>query len=290
MENPITPLPKRQPLPAHVQRSFFVLGGIAIGAAIVLATLAFVRPEPPKVIYRPQPQGQLQPMMQGASPSADLTKPTEAKKLADEAAVQPYNPFAGNIGGGNYETAPGSGREIARFPRAYSFSSGGSDPAPKQTPEEPASVKGLLVTVRLDVSDPDGAVRELQGIAGKAGGLAIQFDEVAVKETAEGAIMLVPATRAAEVEKALSSVGGVVASDHWNGSASNRIDRVESSAQDRISDLHLKRQELLVKYLEDAPQIKHIDEDTDRITKSLNNFRTNRPALGTAVFKIKFLG
>lgn len=293
MENPILPSTRKAPVPANVQRGFFVLGGIVIGAGIVLATLAFMRPEPPRVIYRSQPAGEPQAMIQTPVPNGNTPDP--AKKVdsakpgatpTEQGAVQPYNPFAGNIGG-SFEAAPEPGRVSSRIPSRFSFN---TEAAPRQVPEEPQSaVRGLLVTVRLDVSDPDGAVRELQGLAGKAGGLAIEFDETAVKESAEGAILFVPATRADEVEKALGSVGGVVATDHWNGSSSNRIDRVESNAQDRISDLHLKRQELLVKYTEDAPQIKHIDEDTDRINKSLGSFRSNRPGMGTAVFKIRFL-
>ena len=67
------------------------------------------------------------------------------------------------------------------------------------------------------------------------------------------------------------------------------MDRVEGAAQERLSELNLRRQELLVKYYEDAPQIKQIDEDTKRIQKSLGAFRSRRTDSSAAVIVVKFV-
>ncbi len=155
------------------------------------------------------------------------------------------------------------------------------------TPDQPP--KALLVTIRVNVGDPTQAVKAAEAVASKEGGNAIRYDDSALRAEPEGVILFVPAPKADQVEKELGSLGSVVVSEKWSGAAGERIDRIERDANDRLSALHVQRQELLIKFFEDAPPIKHIDEDSDRITKSLAALRAQKQGATIAVFKLKFL-
>ena len=301
--------PRRGPSPG-VQKGIFLIAGIAIGGAIAIATLRFAR-RPERIVYRtpqsnavaPAKTGSVErldsapvqsaapgPKPEAGDPKAQAGQQGKAgAQGAKGAAVQPFNPFDGSL------AAAMPPREITghitagpsvTMPKADATHGGVSqDPAPRES--EP--IEGLLVTIRLNVGDPNQALQALEGVATKEGGSLIEYDETAASQDPEGAILFVPAAKADEAQKSLAAVGSVVVSDTWTGPSTARLDRIEGPAKDRISDLHIKRQELLVKFLEDAPQIKHIDEDSDRINKSLAALRSHRPGLKTAVLKIKFL-
>ncbi|HTQ09757.1 MAG TPA: hypothetical protein VMI31_06770 [Fimbriimonadaceae bacterium] len=176
---------------------------------------------------------------------------------------------------------PGPGVQINPNP------GGGPDGSP--VPPDQTPPKTMLVTMRLNVTDPDQALKSLQQIASKEDGAAIQFDETAKNPDPEGAILFVPSAKEQDTEKLVGAIGDLVVSDTWTGSSADRMDRIESDATNRINELHIKRQELLVKYFDDAPQIRHIDEDSDRITKCLASLRAQKPGAKTAVIKIKFI-
>jgi hypothetical protein len=277
-----------------VQRALFLLGGVAIGGALVMATLRFAKNEP-QVSYARVPlansnvPNRTAPPIDKKEPHAG-TRATEPKKDEDakwDPTKQPFNPFDVRIG------PPMPAKEITghieQGPMDSKTPGGNQKPSSPVDPPETVTPKGLLVTMRLDVGDPDAAVKALQGIASKVGGSAIRFDESAANSDAEGAIVFVSTDKCEEAAKLIESVGSIVVSDKWTGSSLDRIDRIERLAADRLSDLRMKRQELLIKYFEDAPEVKHLDEDVDRISKCVAALRARKPGPNTAVIKIKFL-
>lgn len=301
MDDPTSPKPNLLPVAKEsdrprgmsvaAQRVLFLLIGIGVGSVIVLGGLYLLRP--PRVVYRTPPVKET-PAVQSPPPlsnpqSLSESKPGVQPPKADAAkpglGMPPFNPFDGSIASamppkeitGHIEPGP---------PPVLPNPSAGDTPPASQDVGPP---KGLLLTVRLDVSDPDAAVKSLQALAARESGTAIQFDETASKSDAEGVVIFVPATKAEEAEKALATVGSVVATDRWTGSSGDRLDRIEANAQETLSALNLHRQELLVKYFEDAPQIKNIDEDSGRIKKCLAALHGQKSGPGIAVFKIKFL-
>lgn len=299
-------------VPLGAQRLLFLVVGAAIGGAVVLTVLHMLDRSTPRLAYDGTPvRTQLQnaipqgggpqsspPGAGSAIPGPDKSKPAQTTQTAPNADngakpgahEAPFNPFDGSLASSmppkqitGKINAPPSG------PPAATGTSGSKDPAISQS-QEPAAPRGQLITIRLDVSDPDAAVKALEAIAAKEGGSAIQYDEMAVKRYAEGALLFVPAASAAETEKQIAGVGSVIVSDKWDGSSGDRLDRIERTASDRLSDLHIQRQELLVKYLEEAPQIKHIDEDSERINKCVEALRAHKAGPNTAVLKIRFVG
>jgi hypothetical protein len=261
-----------------------------------MATLRFAQ-RPAQTSYVQVPMKDLAPPSSSSTPDPK-NDPDPAKKeggevpKAEESAKwdpskQPFNPFDVSLG----STTPPKeiSGHIEPGPMTAAPKPGEAKPAPRVDPQETPTPKGLLVAMRLAISDPEAAVKALQGIASKVGGAAIQFDEMASKPDPEGAIVFVPGDKYDEVAKLIESVGSIVVSDRWTGSSLDRIDRIERSAQDRLSDLRIQRQELLIKYFEDAPQVKHVDEDSARISKCVAAVRARKPGPNVAVIKIKFL-
>lgn len=278
------------------ERVAFLVIGLVIGGALVTIALRSRQPEarvvyqaPPPVTAPKTPTTQPPDPKDGKAttpvPPAETTKPPAETKPT---GIQPFNPFDGSFAApmpqkeinGHITAGPG-----VRLP---AVGDGSPISAPPEAADHPTP-KGLLVTLRLDVADTNAAVRALQSVASKEGGSAIRFDETAGKPDAEGAVIFVPAAKADEAERAIGAIGGVVVSDRWTGSSSDRLDRIEQAAVDHLSDLHVKRQELLIKYFDDAPQIKHIDEDTDRINKCIAELRSQKQDANMAVIKIRFL-
>ncbi|HVT13775.1 MAG TPA: hypothetical protein VHE55_16035 [Fimbriimonadaceae bacterium] len=302
---PKKPRPPKGGSPDGMQRALFLMVGLIIGGTAV-GLILLSRHSEPKVVYQAPPvsappsnspvqapKGAEPTDLPKAEPGKDAAKsPADAAKPSTDSkpgSIQPFNPFDGSLAtpmppkeiSGHITAGPG-----VRLPAISDGGPNGNGPAVADTPPTP---KGLLVTMRLDVSDTNAAVKALQAVASKVGGSAIQFDELAAKPDAEGAVIFVPAAEADEAEKEIGSVGSVVVSDRWTGPSSDRLDRIEQTAVDHLSDLHVQRQELLIKYFEDAPQIRHIDEDTDRINKCLAALRAHRQGADMAVIKVRFL-
>lgn len=286
----------------------FLIAGLVIGGALVLAAVKMTGQGSNPVathLVSGKDSGKPDVVPNEPTPNAPLGDPKRdagAKDPKDAGDPKPgteeppYNPFEGSIGvnppPSEMSGTVDSGRPPAMPPKAIKQM--GKEPFGGNTkpvdPPETTTPRGYLAVIRLDVENPESAVSAIQGVASKVGGSAIQFDETAKRVEPEGAILFVPLSKAEEAQKLLGGVGSVVVSDTWNGSSGARLDRIENEAQNQLSDLRIKRQELLVKYFEDAPQIKHIDEDADRINKCLAALRSRRPGPDTAVFKIKFLG
>jgi hypothetical protein len=296
----IYPAPKKKRPPKtgmslSAQKALFLVAGLAVGGGMVLATLYFAGRPAEKIVYRsPAQNSPAKPNLNLTDPALNSTAaPPTADKGAESGAVKPgadmppFNPFDGSLAS---SMPPREINGHITAGPAPSIPDHSVPPAGAPKPPEPTVPKGLLVMMRLEVGDPNAAVGSLRGLAAKFGGSAIQFDEVASKPEAEGAILFVPAAKADQAEKELARVGGVVVRDAWNGNSADRLDRVEKFAQDRLSDLRVQRQELLVKFFEDAPQVKHIDEDTERINKSIAGLRARKAGSDVAVFKIKFMG
>jgi hypothetical protein len=92
-----------------------------------------------------------------------------------------------------------------------------------------------------------------------------------------------------EVVERVAAVGSTLVRDRWKGSSSARQSRLQDSYRTRIADLRKQRVELLGKYFEDAPTIVHMDEDIDRLTKTLNELKVGRSAEGMAIIKVSLL-
>lgn len=280
-----------------LQRALFLLLGVALGGGLVLGTLAWARREAPRVADR-RPPATVEPNLPRGHENA-VQNSVPPKPTADDGAppkgATPLaaKPNPGNEGPGN--AGPGKApppKQISGTIPDAPLSSGTSpfNPGPIfVSPDEKASPKTTLVDVRLSVSDGDKALSQAQVVAAKAGGVAIQFDEHASEGPATGALLFVPQNRLADAEKALGGVGSIVIKDHWSGTNADRLDRLQGAAESAVSDLRVRRQELLVKYLEDAPQVTLVDQEIERIQRSLSALRAQKASAGTAILKLKFL-
>lgn len=273
-----------------LQRALFLLLGVALGGALVLGTLAWARRESPRVVDR-RPAATVEPNLPRGHENA-IQNPATPKPTAQD----------GNLPKGGAPVAAGIPKPGAAKKPPVKQISGTIPDAPLApgtspfnpgpifvSPDEKETPKATLVDVRLTVSDGDKAFSQAQVVAAKAGGVAIQFDEHASEGPATGALLFVPQNRLADAEKALSGVGSIVIKDRWSGTNADRLDRLQATAESAVSDLRVRRQELLVKYLEDAPQVTLVDQEIERIQRSLSALRAQKASAGTAIVKLKFL-
>lgn len=281
-----------------MQRGLFLLLGVALGAAVVLTTLHLASvpaeksasgttPKVASLASGTAPVGvQTPPETAPSGPATGSKRPDSQTSPPSPAPADspPFNPLVGSIA----STPP---KEITG-----SINPGPTVPLPNPsdthvTPiDDPNPPKGALINLRLDVPDPAAAIKALQALAAKEGGSAIQFDEAAMRSDPEGAILFVPTSKSEDAQRQIGAIGKVVISDTWTGSPPDRLDRVEQVAQNRLGDLHIQRQELLVKFFEDAPQVRHVDEDSDRISKCIASLRAHKPGSNLVVIKIRFVG
>ena len=300
--NDLTPM-KRAPDPRseyklgmsnQTQKGLFLLGGIALGAIIVLVTLHFGSSDEtiPKVVVKEVPVGisstanPKQPEQEG-SPTLPETGGAEATPKDPTGVIKPFNPFEGNISalppreiGG--ALPPSTGPAPTAPPGEKATQTAVTPPAPKPS-------GSLLVTVNLSVDQADSSLATLRNLAATNKGTAIQFDESATSDEPEGALLFVPAERAGELEKSLSSAGSIAGLGRWSGTAGGRADRIEATALSRLADLRQKKLLLQEKYFDDAPEVVAVSDEIKRIETSLSTFNAHRAGPNMAIFKISFL-
>jgi hypothetical protein len=126
-----------------------------------------------------------------------------------------------------------------------------------------------MVTMTVG-GDASSLERKLSEIARARKGLAQTY------HTGEerGTLVFVPDS---ELNAAVSAIGGA-ASEEWRGSASARRSRLVSDYRRQLTELNSRRAQLLVKYFEDATEVKVVDEEIERIQKGI---RQLEPAPGT---------
>lgn len=271
-----------------LQRALFLLLGVALGGGLVLGTLAWARRETPRVADNRPPAATVEPNLPRGDHRGPSQNPTPPKPTAQDGTL-PKGAAAGTAKS-NPPKKPPVKQISGTIPDAPAAGTSPFNPGPIfVSPDEKESPKTTLVDVRLSVSDGDKALSLAQVVAAKAGGVAIQFDENASEGPATGALLFVPQNRLADAEKALGGVGSIVIKDHWSGTNADRLDRLQGTAESAVSDLRVRRQELLVKYLDDAPQVTLVDQEIERIQRSLSALRAQKASPGTAIVKLKFL-
>jgi hypothetical protein len=162
-----------------------------------------------------------------------------------------------------------------------------AEPAPTA-----AGADRVLVTLDQRVgAGAESARSELAAMAKALGGSSQVFNEYRDIDRSDtpGILLFIPEAQLDEVVERVAAVGSTLVRDRWKGSSSARQSRLQDSYRTRIADLRKQRVELLGKYFEDAPTIVHMDEDIDRLTKTLNELKVGRSAEGMAIIKVSLL-
>ncbi len=174
---------------------------------------------------------------------------------------------------GQINPNPGIGGPIISHP-ATTPPAQQSKPMPVGPPAAVSEGVGqvALVSVVEEVGRAEQARTQLSGIAKNFGGSSRRFmSQRDVKErTPEGLLVLIPPSQLEKFLQAVKKVGPVVAKTTWTGTPGDRQEKLTSAARERLFDLEKRKSALMVKYYEDAPEVKDIQEQIDGITAMIN--------------------
>ncbi|MBI1756026.1 MAG: hypothetical protein HYR64_02850 [Fimbriimonas ginsengisoli] len=101
-----------------------------------------------------------------------------------------------------------------------------------------------------------------------------------------GVIMLVPPAKLEEALTKLRSSLKFEEGESWEGTPGARASRLTASIRTAIADLGVKRSELLIRYYEDAPSVKAIDEQIESARASLASLRLGSETDRFAVIQV----
>lgn len=87
----------------------------------------------------------------------------------------------------------------------------------------------------------------------------------------------VPRANAVKLREDLARAGSAQETEQWTGPHSERHARVERDYRERARQLESKLRQLLVKYLEDAPEVVRTQESLDRMKKALGSLKPVGP-------------
>lgn len=221
------------------------------------------------------------------SPDADpaVTPPGTAPGLAGPAGVGraasppplqgalPLNPFGRGAGlspfeGGSMGTLPAVG---AQSPVVQPLGS-------------------VLETVVMHREQFDAVQARMSSFARDAGGSARAFVlyQVGQPQQPRGLLVMIPNDRLEEAFMELVRLGSIVERDSWQGSAAARRTRLASGLLDQRDELEKRRQELLVRWLEDAEPVKRVDDELAEVRRSLAEVELGRETDPLAVIKLTF--
>lgn len=147
----------------------------------------------------------------------------------------------------------------------------GSQPSVAEPVEVP------MVTLTFSVGDGAAAASSVIGIARNYGGVGVPVTEVLDRRTRNGCLVYVPQDRLDAFLGNLNGVGSLMERVRWRGSEGERRARLASEAERRLDDLQADRKNLLIKYLDDAPEVKEIDEQIALQRKAISALRLRAP-------------
>ncbi|MBC8066591.1 MAG: hypothetical protein H7Y17_17305 [Chlorobia bacterium] len=271
-----------------------LLGAVAVLAAVKFAPEWFAKPEAEKLVviplnkpttpaqslYTEPPAGVLDP--EKVVSKTDVPKGTTSGPPSDSS---PLNPFSGAIIG---QTPMPDGWKPGDPPPPGTELPNGQSPTGQVGPPSnpPKSSDAILVTGRASGPDPEGDATAITSALQGAGASVRTAQHYNLSGSVIGVqiVATVPASSVSSVLSRLSSAG-VGGADRWDGSVSERADRVSGMISGRIRDLRAKEAELKEKYEDDATEVVVVREEIQKLTQGLGMARSAKSA-GVAVIVI----
>jgi hypothetical protein len=155
---------------------------------------------------------------------------------------------------------------------------------PSALPETPASdpMSGLYVTG----SFPESAEGTIANIAHKLGGGIRPFQEYLARgKTVDGYLVWVPDRNAKTFLEALQNASGIDVTDQMQASPGQINRQVSEASRNELERLQTQRAELTARYFDDAPAVKDLDDQIEKVNKSIASMKT--PGRGFAVAKFE---
>lgn len=257
------------------------IGGLAVGLALVLVFLKLARVErSPASVSARQPVASAAPTAQ--APQATQAVTSDAKPPTDQPKeVPPLDPIGTGksivpIGGKIPAVPPPSIPPVATTKLPSAAPPAVVAPAPSQ----------LVIGLVRGIAAPDLESRA-RALAAALGGTARAYQRSVGKgDPDSGVIMLVPPAKLEEALTKLRSSLKFEEGESWEGTPGARASRLTASIRTAIADLGVKRSELLIRYYEDAPSVKAIDEQIESARASLASLRLGSETDRFAVIQV----
>lgn len=168
----------------------------------------------------------------------------------------------------------------------FDISREGGLPAPGAPGTLPAVSPDPLPGLTVSGSGGDGAGAVLSAIAKKLGGGLRKYTEYTGRDkAATGYVVWVPEKNGRTFLDKLKSARGIDISDEQEGSSESRNRIMTEGLRSALAKLTKQRADLLIKYYEDAPAVKEVDNQIAEVNKSMASLRA--PGAGYAVAKIE---
>ncbi|MBS1718766.1 MAG: hypothetical protein JSS72_13645 [Armatimonadetes bacterium] len=132
----------------------------------------------------------------------------------------------------------------------------------------PPTAQGEITFCRVSPADVASGVSRIASAARAAGASVTRFedwDSAAGKGMPALVVLLPPA----KVQAFLKQIGATIV-EEWQGDSEDRRARLTRSYKTKLNELRKRREELLIKYLETAPNVRDINEDIDHQTAALD--------------------
>lgn len=143
------------------------------------------------------------------------------------------------------------------------------DPAAQEAAKEVTFTEITVIVPEAEIDETGQHVLELAKSAG-AGVQSQALSETGWLGDAREVLLSISPDRAKQVEGDLLKLGTAQATDRWTGPYSERQFRVERMLRDAKLDYEARVRKLLVKYLDDAPEVLRAQEQLAEISRALS--------------------
>lgn len=272
-----------QPITPAMIALFAGVGGLVVGSVAVFAAMR--NQAPTEVLPLTNPAVTANPPATIPDPAAEAEDPPTQPDPAAGAA--PPDAAAGQPPAG---TAPPS------LPPPSSQISGTLGPSPNNPLVPPMPDVSLrepevrLVRLNVYTSNPEDAQAELAGALRSTGGQVrtfADFGNTALTQSA-GMLVLIPENGVAKLIDLVKAQNGNVAEQSWKTTVASRQARLEDDVHAALFELKARRQSLLVKYYEDASEVKAVDEAIAKVEDSIKKLLIPADSQNLAAVKITF--
>ena len=168
---------------------------------------------------------------------------------------------------------------------------GGTNPFQPPTPDAVIRAPEVrLVRLNVYTSGGDSARSELESFAQSLGAETRSFTDFGnlEREPAEGLLILVQDKHVEETVKFVQSRNSNVAEQSWRVTPQLRQSRLEDETQAALFALKARRQQLLIKYLDDADPVRDVEEAISKAEATLRRLRIAEAEQSLAAIKVTF--
>ena len=279
------------------RHALWMAAGMVVGGAVVFGVLRFLGSG------SPGPSSSAPPVLTQEVPKAPAASPEEKAEPGPKiegdpaslfASLFPFFQFASGELQPSQVTTLGPPSPLTGEIRGSTSEQLEGDPMGLQpvSPPAPSQAAPDVRLVLISISDRNSPLgkSELEDIVNGAAASVRSYSEFGGPELTEreGVLVLIPEKRVADLLASIKKLEPGASEVSWKGPSEARQSRLIGEIELQIIELKAKRQQLLIRYLEEAPQVVDIDEALVRAKQSLAKLRIEKELTGMAAVRVTF--